>query len=49
VKTIPAVREAIEQKNWQLTEEQIGIVASVLMKEAAAIDAASSALEGAAH
>jgi N-acetylated-alpha-linked acidic dipeptidase len=49
VKTIPAVREAIEQKNWQLTEEQIGIVATVLMKEAAAIDAASSALEGAAH
>jgi len=49
VKTIPAVREAIEQKNFQLADEQIGIVAGVLMKEAAAIDAASSALEGAIH
>lgn len=47
VKTIPAVREAIEQKNWQQATEEIGVVAGVLQKEADAIDAAASALESA--
>ncbi|MGH9729367.1 MAG: transferrin receptor-like dimerization domain-containing protein, partial [Candidatus Acidiferrales bacterium] len=49
VKTIPGVREAIEQKNWQQATEQIGIVSGVLQKEADAINAAASALESAAH
>ena len=49
VKTVPGVREAIEQKNWQQATEQIGIVAGVLQKEADAINAAASALESAAH
>ena len=45
VKTIPAVREAIEQKDWKLADSQIVRVAGVLDKEAAAIDAAATALE----
>ena len=45
VKTIPAVREAIEQKQWKLAEEQISKVASVLEGEAAAIGAAAVELE----
>ena len=49
VKTIPAVREAIEQKQWKLADDQIAVVAAVLNKEVAAIDAASAALEGAMH
>ncbi len=49
VKTIPAVREAIEQKHWQLAQEQIGVVSGVLEKAAAAIDGAASALDGAVH
>ncbi|HET9401215.1 MAG TPA: transferrin receptor-like dimerization domain-containing protein, partial [Candidatus Acidoferrales bacterium] len=49
VKTIPAVREAIEQKQWKLADEQIGVVAGVLEKYAAAVDAAAAALESAAH
>jgi N-acetylated-alpha-linked acidic dipeptidase len=49
VKTVPGVREAIEQKNWQQATEQIGIVAGVLQKEADAINTAASALESAAR
>jgi N-acetylated-alpha-linked acidic dipeptidase len=33
-KTIPGVREAIEQKQWELADAQIGRVSSVLEKEA---------------
>jgi len=47
VKTIPGVREAIEQKNWSQAAQEIGIVASVLQKEADSINAAASALESA--
>ncbi len=32
VKTIPGVREAIEQRNWKEAQEQIGVVAGALMK-----------------
>jgi N-acetylated-alpha-linked acidic dipeptidase len=49
VKTIPAVREAIEQKDWTLANEQIIRVGGVLEREAAAIDAAATALEQAAN
>jgi N-acetylated-alpha-linked acidic dipeptidase len=45
VKTIPAVREAIEQKDWKLADSQIVRVAGVLEREAAAIDKAAEALE----
>jgi N-acetylated-alpha-linked acidic dipeptidase len=30
VKTLPGVREAIEQRNWKEAEEQVGVVAKVL-------------------
>ncbi|HKF50707.1 MAG TPA: transferrin receptor-like dimerization domain-containing protein [Candidatus Acidoferrales bacterium] len=47
VKTVPGVREAIEQKNWSQAAQEIGIVAGVLQKEADSINAAASALESA--
>ncbi len=45
VKTIPAVREAIEQKQWKIAEEQIAKVASVIDGEAALIGTAAAELE----
>jgi N-acetylated-alpha-linked acidic dipeptidase len=45
VKTIPAVREAIEQGQWDLAEQQIAKVAKVLESEAAVINDAAAALE----
>ncbi len=45
VKTLPAVREAIEQRQWKEAETQIGVVAEVLHHAAAAIDRATGALE----
>jgi N-acetylated-alpha-linked acidic dipeptidase len=45
VKTIPAVREAIEQKQWQQADEQIAVVAKTLNQEAAWIDQAARELE----
>ena len=45
VKTIPGVREAIEQKKWQEADEQIGRVAKALQDEAALIDSAAQELE----
>ena len=45
VKTIPAVREAIEQKQWKLAEEQIVKVAQVIEGEASLIDSAAAELE----
>jgi N-acetylated-alpha-linked acidic dipeptidase len=44
VKTIPGVREAIEQKRWQEADEQIQRVGNLLTKEADLIDEASAAL-----
>jgi N-acetylated-alpha-linked acidic dipeptidase len=49
VKTIPAVREAIELKKWTLADEQIVRVSHVLEKEAAAIDDAANALDQATN
>ncbi len=43
-KTIPAVREAIEQKQWKQAEEAIARVARVLDDEAALISSAASKL-----
>jgi N-acetylated-alpha-linked acidic dipeptidase len=48
VKTMPAVREAIEQDKWPLAEQSIAEVGKVLINEAAAIDAATAELEKAA-
>jgi N-acetylated-alpha-linked acidic dipeptidase len=44
VKTIPAVREAIEQKDWKLADEQIGVVGKVLEGESALIESAAGDL-----
>ena len=43
-KTIPGVREAIEQKYWQEADQQIAQVATVLEGEAALIDSATKEL-----
>jgi len=45
VKTLPAVREAIEQRKWQEAEQQIGVLAEVLRGAAAAVDKATAVLE----
>src|SRR5207244_8840646 len=45
VKTIPGVREAIEQKKWKEADEQIGRAASALQDEATLVDAAVQQLE----
>jgi N-acetylated-alpha-linked acidic dipeptidase len=45
VKTIPAVREAIEQKKWKEAEEQIARVAKVLESEAELIQSVAVELE----
>ena len=46
VKTIPGVREAIEQRNWKEAEQQIVIAAAALQDEAALIEAAARTVEG---
>jgi N-acetylated-alpha-linked acidic dipeptidase len=45
VKTMPAVREPIEQKKWKLAEEGIVEVGGILAAEAAVINAAAAELE----
>jgi N-acetylated-alpha-linked acidic dipeptidase len=47
VKTVPAVREAIELKKWQQADEAIAVVARVLQDEAALISSAAQKLAGA--
>ncbi len=42
VKTLPAVREAIEQRDWKLASEQIEKVAALIENYAAEIDAAAA-------
>jgi N-acetylated-alpha-linked acidic dipeptidase len=46
VKTLPAVREAIEQRNWTEAEQQIGPVAQTLNAIATAIDRATALVQG---
>jgi N-acetylated-alpha-linked acidic dipeptidase len=48
-KTMPAVREAIDQKQWKQADEGIVVVAHVLQDEATLISAAAAKLEAAAH
>ena len=45
VKTVPALREAIEQKQWSRAEEAIDTVSNVLGNEAAVIEKAAASLE----
>ena len=47
VKTVPAVREAIELKQWKQADEAIVVVAGVLQDEAALISAAAAKLSNA--
>jgi N-acetylated-alpha-linked acidic dipeptidase len=49
VKTMPAVRESIEQDKWPLAEQSITVVGKVLTNEAGAIDAATAELQKAAQ
>jgi N-acetylated-alpha-linked acidic dipeptidase len=44
VKTLPAVREAIEQRNWKEASEQVLIVARIIEQVAAEIDRATGKL-----
>jgi N-acetylated-alpha-linked acidic dipeptidase len=46
VKTLPGVREAIEQRQWKEAEEQIGIAAGVIENFAKEIDRATAVLAG---
>jgi len=48
VKTIPGVREAIEQRNWKEAEDQVVVVAGVLQKYADGIDKATALIRPAA-
>jgi N-acetylated-alpha-linked acidic dipeptidase len=45
VKTLPGVREAIEQNRWPEADQQIVRLGAVLSAEASAIDEASAVLE----
>jgi N-acetylated-alpha-linked acidic dipeptidase len=45
VKTIPGVREAIEQKKWNEAEQQIAVVGTILQDESVLIDSAAAELE----
>jgi hypothetical protein len=44
---MPAVREAIEQKQWKQADEAIVVVAGVLRDEAALISSAAAKLSAA--
>lgn len=46
VKTVPAVREAIEESHWGQADSAIAIVAETLDSAAASIDAATALLQG---
>ncbi len=48
-KTVPGVREAIEQKHWDEASSEIVRVAKVLDAETAMINSAAAELEGAKH
>ena len=45
VKTIPGVREAIEQKKWKEADEQMARAANALQNEATLVDSAAQQLE----
>jgi len=45
VKTMPGVREAIEQKDWKLVDEQVAKLAAALEREGALVSRAAKTLE----
>jgi N-acetylated-alpha-linked acidic dipeptidase len=47
VKTLPGIREAIEQKNWSLAESEVNRAAAALRNETALIDTATTLLSSA--
>jgi hypothetical protein len=49
VKTLPGVRESIEQKQWKLADEQIARVGKVLENAGEAIQSATAELTRATH
>ena len=49
VKTVPGVREGIEQKKYAEAEQEIARVAKALEDESALIESAAQLLESAAH
>ena len=44
VKTLPAVREAVEQKKWDLAEQEVSRVAGVIQKEAEVVSGIAAGL-----
>ena len=46
VKTLPGVREAVEQHNWKEAGEQVVVVADAIESAAAEIDRATALLQG---
>ena len=46
VKTLPAVREAIEQRDWKQAREQIVLVAETIEGLSREIDRATAVIEG---
>jgi N-acetylated-alpha-linked acidic dipeptidase len=46
VKTIPGVREAVEQHDWKEAAEQITLASGVVTRVAAEIDRATAILQG---
>jgi N-acetylated-alpha-linked acidic dipeptidase len=46
VKTLPAVREAVEQHDWREAEEMVVSVAATIERLAAEIDRATNVLKG---
>ena len=46
VKTLPGIREAIEQRNWEEASEQIELVAQMLIRVSDALERAVRILEG---
>src|SRR5207253_11345285 len=49
VKTVPGVREAIEQKQWNEANQQIEVVAGVINNYAAEVDRAADIARGRAE
>jgi N-acetylated-alpha-linked acidic dipeptidase len=45
VKTLPGVREAIEQRNWKEADAQIGVAAGAISAEAAVLERAAGQME----
>jgi N-acetylated-alpha-linked acidic dipeptidase len=46
VKTLPGVREAVEQHNWKEAAEQITLAANTLRQVASEIDRATALVQG---